>query len=73
MLYRNIYPQITNHTNSKTSRSPSSLPSVKFPEDIQIIVRSDRSDYGNLFIGNLEAAENVQLLQSNKPSIKTSR
>jgi len=37
---------------------------VRYPEDIQIIIRSDTHAHGNLFLGNLEAAQNPQLLQS---------
>jgi hypothetical protein len=60
MLYHSIYPQITKFSpTSRNKQSSSQSLSVKFPEDIQVIVRSDRKDYGNLFIGNIEAAENV--------------
>jgi len=37
---------------------------VPFPDDVQVILRGDSLEKGNLFIGNIEAANNVQLLQS---------
>jgi len=35
---------------------------VRYPEDIQVIIRSDRIICGNLYVGNVEAAENLQLI-----------
>lgn len=37
---------------------------MRFPEDIQIIIRADRPQTGNLFLSNIEAAQNTQILQS---------
>ena len=59
MLYRSIYPQI--HSLSPTrgnARHQKHPQPIDFPEDIQIIVRSDRNNYGNLYIGNFEADKN---------------
>lgn len=53
MLYKSIYPHpeapIANCQSSKQEETPLIL----FPEEIQIIVRSDRQGYGNLYLGNL--------------------
>ena len=59
MLYHSIYPQVNTSPVSKQQESVNKLQPVKFPEDVQVIIRSDRNDYGNLYIGNLEAAQNV--------------
>lgn len=40
---------------------------VRFPEDIQVIIRSDQLRSGNLFLSNLEAAQNIKILQSSQP------
>ena len=32
---------------------------------MQVIIRADRVNVGNLFLSNIEAAENPQILQSN--------
>ena len=54
MMYHSIYPQIsTVSPASKNKHNQKTAQLVKFPEDIQVIVRSDRKDYGNLYIGNL--------------------
>ena len=73
MLYQTIFPQV-NLSPGKGQVAPTSpLQPVKFPEDLQIILRSDRSSYGNLYIGNLEAAQNSQLLQSRTCLMKVCR
>ena len=60
MLHHSIYPQINSNSHTSKDKHNSKLrQSVKFPSDIQIILRSDRKDYGNLFVSNIEAAENV--------------
>lgn len=38
------------------TQGSSPKPTVKFPEDVQVILRADRPTTGNLFIGNVEAA-----------------
>ena len=59
MIYHSIYPQASpQQTNKKSSSSVNPQP-IKFPEDVQVILRSDRNNYGNLYIGNLESAQNV--------------
>jgi len=60
-MFSSIYPQTFYHCDhDKTERDIT----VKFPADVQVVVRSDRQHYGNLFIGNIEASYNTQLLQS---------
>lgn len=57
MLYHSIYPQLNPASPRKDNNNADGLSQpVKFPEDIQVILRSDRNDYGNLYIGNLETA-----------------
>lgn len=57
MFYNSIYPQLSpNPQRISTIHEDKDQTNIKFPEDIQIILRSDRKDYGNLFVGNLEAA-----------------
>lgn len=57
MFYSSIYPQLSpNPERISTIHEDQDQTNIKFPEDIQIILRSDRKDYGNLFVGNLEAA-----------------
>ncbi len=45
-------------------QSSRSSKEVKFPEDIQVILRADRQQSGNLYMGNIEAAENAVIIQS---------
>ena len=73
MLYHTIFPQVNLSPTKGQTAHQAPLQPVKFPEDVQIILRSDRSAYGNLYIGNLEAAQNVQLLQSRTCLMKTSK
>ena len=63
-MYHSIYPQINHSLQKNNCNSNHQLQPVKYPEDIQIIIRSDRHTYGNLYIGNLEAAQNPKLLES---------
>lgn len=45
--------------------------SNKFPEDIECIIRSPDTLKGSLFISNIEAAENINTLQSTFLYIKS--
>lgn len=65
MLYKSIYPHPESPLLLKQSKKvhQEQLP-IHFPQDYQVIVRSDRLGYGNLYIGNLEAALNSTLLKS---------
>lgn len=43
MLYRSIYPQVTlSADKTKREKHLGQVQPIKFPEDIQIILRSDR-------------------------------
>ena len=55
---RNLAVKPSTNQNSSTKKE------IKFPEDVQVILRADKIDRGNLFMGNIEAAKNVQILQS---------
>ena len=46
---------------------------VRYPEDIQIIIRADTHTHGSLFLSNLEAAQNPQLLQSTPSATQNSK
>ena len=56
MLYHSIYPQVTPSPTKNQSHPKGKTQNIRFPEDVQIILRSDRNNYGNLYIGNLESA-----------------
>ena len=40
----------------------SSQSQQKFPEDIELVIKSEQFDKGNLFISNIEAAENFRTI-----------
>jgi len=58
-MYRGTYSAPKYLTTYYNYNKPTAPVPAKYPEDIECIIKSAQSDKGNLYLSNVEAAENV--------------